>query len=238
MEMLYFVAKLKNLLMRANIQIKVDEKVYIKDPETTEVGRKIVKNAITLIDELGLEAFTLKKLAEKIDSTEATIYRYFENKHKLLIYLISWYWNWLEYRLAFAINNIPSAEERLKIAIKILIGESTDDLDYSHIDEPALNRIVVSESAKAYLNKEVDENNKEGFFKSYKRLCKHIAGLITEINPDYRYPSSLVSTIAESAHYQRFFAQHLPSLTNVTKANSSTLEDFLTDLTFKAIRKN
>ncbi|MCP2045194.1 TetR/AcrR family transcriptional regulator [Pontibacter sp. HSC-36F09] len=226
---------MKNLL--ANIKIKVEEKVYLKDPEGSEKGRDIVKHGILLIDELGLEAFTFKKLAERINSTEATIYRYFDSKHMLLSYLISWYWNWLEYRLVFAINNIESPEERLRIAISILSGRIENDMDFEHIDEVTLQRIVVAESAKAYLTKTVDANNKEGFFLSYKRLCKRIAGIVHEINPDYMYPASLVSTIAESAHYQKFFALHLPSLTNIHEDGNGELEDFLTHMIFKTIEK-
>lgn len=221
----------------ANINIKVDEKIFLKDPETSEIGRNILKNGIVLIDELGLESFTFRKLAERIGSTEATIYRYFESKHKLLIYLISWYWSWQEYRLIFATSNIESAEKRLKIAIRILSGEIRQDKDFAHIDEEILQRIVVSESAKVYLTKEVDADNKEGFFYSYKRFCRRIATIISEVNPDYAFPASLVSTIAESAHYQKFFAEHLPSLTNIRENNRLLLEDFLIDLTFKAIAK-
>jgi AcrR family transcriptional regulator len=220
-----------------NIHIKVDEKIYLKDPETSEIGRNIIKEGILLIDELGLESFTFRKLAERIGSTEATIYRYFESKHKLLIYLISWYWSWQEYRLMFATSNIESAETRLRIAIRILGGEINQDMDFAHIDETTLQRIVVAESAKAYLTKEVDLDNKEGFFLSYKRFCKRIANLIVEVNPDYPFPASLVSTLAESAHYQKFFAQHLPSLTNIRENSEKHLEDFLTDLTFKTISK-
>ncbi|WP_299708306.1 TetR/AcrR family transcriptional regulator [uncultured Pontibacter sp.] len=226
---------MRNLL--ANIKIRVEEKVYLKDPESSDKGRDIIKHGIFLIDELGLEAFTFKKLAERIGTTEATIYRYFESKHMLLSYLISWYWNWLEYRLVFATNNIASAEARLKIAIRILSGRIEKDMDFEHIDEVTLQRIVVAESAKAYLTKEVDANNKEGFFLSYKRLCKRIAEIVHEINPDYKYPASLVSTIAESAHYQKFFALHLPSLTNIHEDGGSELEDFLTHMVFKAIEK-
>lgn len=219
----------------ANIKIQVEEKVYLKDPDSTETGRKIVSNAILLIDELGLEAFTFKKLAERIESTEATIYRYFESKHKLLVYLISWYWNWLEYKLAFATNNIASPEERLKIAIHILADTIENDDNFIHIDEVTLQRIVISESAKAYLTKEVDEDNREGYFKSYKRLCHRIADIVTEVNPKYKYPTSLVSTIAESAHYQKFFALHLPSLTNLDSKQEGSLVEFLTQLTFSAL---
>ncbi|MDX5421270.1 MAG: TetR/AcrR family transcriptional regulator [Hymenobacteraceae bacterium] len=226
---------MRNLL--ANIKIKVDEKVYLKDPESSEKGQDIVKNGIILIDELGLEAFTFKKLAERIGTTEATVYRYFESKHMLLSYLISWYWSWLEYKLVFATTNIPSPEERLRIAIRIVSGKIEYDMDFAHIDEVTLQRIVVAESAKAYLTKEVDENNKEGFFLSYKRLCKRIADIILEVNPAYEYPASLVSTIAEGAHYQKFFAEHLPSLTNIKDSNEGQLEEFLTHLVFNAIKK-
>ena len=226
---------MKSLL--ANIKITVDEKVYLKDPESSVKGQQIVENSILLIDELGLEAFTFKKLAERIGTTEATIYRYFESKHTLLVYLISWYWNWLEYRLVFATSNITSPEKRLRIAINILSGKIENDMNYAHINEVVLQRIVVAESAKAYLTKEVDTDNRHGFFLSYKRLCKRISEIIKEINPDYKYPDSLVSTIAESAHYQSFFSQHLPSLTNISNGKESQLEEFLTDLVFKAIAK-
>lgn len=221
-----------------NIQIKVDEKVYLKDPETSEIGKKILHHGVLLMDELGFEAFTFKKLAERIRSTEATIYRYFENKHMLLIYLISWYWNWQEYRLMFATSNISSPEERLKIAIRILSGAITNDMDFVHIDEVSLQRVVVAESAKSFLTKEVDANNREGFFRSYKRLCKRISNIVEEINPAYPYPASLVSTISESANYQKFFASHLPSLTNVTENQEDKLEDFLIDLAIKTIVGN
>lgn len=226
---------MKNLL--ANIKIRVEEKVYLKDPETSEKGRDIIKHGILMIDELGLEAFTFKKLADRIGATEATIYRYFESKHMLLSYLISWYWNWLEYRLVFATNNIDSARDRLRIAISILSGRIENDMEFEHIDEVTLQRIVVAESAKAYLTKEVDTNNQEGFFLSYKRLCKRVSDMVLEVNPDYKYPAALVSTIAESAHYQKFFARHLPSLTDIHDSNEGELEEFLTDMAFKTIGK-
>lgn len=226
---------MKDLLV--NITIKVDEKVFLKDPETSEIGKNILQQGILLMDELGFEAFTFKKLAERIGSTEATTYRYFENKHMLLIYLISWYWNWQGYRLVFATSNIPSPEERLKIAIRILSGTINNDANFSHIDEVTLQRIVVAESAKSFLTKEVDADNKEGFFRSYKRLCKRVTDIIVEINPTYPYPASLVSTLSESAHYQKFFADHLPSLTNIHENSEGQLEAFLFDLAMKAIAK-
>ncbi|TXK49679.1 TetR/AcrR family transcriptional regulator [Pontibacter qinzhouensis] len=224
---------MKNLA--SNISIKVDKKVYLKDPASSDKGRHIVEQSILLLDELGLEAFTFKKLATRMGTTEATIYRYFESKHMLLSYLVAWYWSWLEYRLVFATQNMASATERLKIAIGILSGKVERDMDFQHVDEVALQRIVVAESAKVYLTKEVDDNNREGFFFSYKRFCKRVSDIILEINPGFKFPASLVSTVAETAHYQKFFSLHLPSLTNISDSKDEQLVEFLTDLVFKTI---
>ena len=86
----------------------------------SDLGRSIISNSIVLIDKIGFEDFTFRKLANEIGSTEASVYRYFENKHKLLLYLTSWYWSWMEYRLVFGLANISSPIERLDRAIKIL----------------------------------------------------------------------------------------------------------------------
>ena len=79
------------------IKFKLNDSLFCKDPQDTDLGRKIIKHGILLIDELGFEAFTFKKLAKGIQSTEASVYRYFENKHLLLLYLTSLYWEWVSY---------------------------------------------------------------------------------------------------------------------------------------------
>ena len=76
----------------SNIKIQVNEKVYLKDPDSSELGKKIIRGSIDLIDEIGFEQFTFKKLAIKINSTEASVYRYFDSKHTLLVYITLWYW--------------------------------------------------------------------------------------------------------------------------------------------------
>ena len=63
--------------------------IYLKDPTSSLLGNNLMRHSIDLIDEVGLEEFNFKKLAQKTGTTEATIYRYFENKHKLLLYLTS-----------------------------------------------------------------------------------------------------------------------------------------------------
>jgi AcrR family transcriptional regulator len=223
--------------MSATIKIELNEKLYLRDPEQTELGRNIIAESISMIDEIGFEQFTFKKLAAKLNSTEASVYRYFENKHKLLIYLISWYWVWLDYQITFCTNNISKPEEKLRIFIKIISRASTDTNTFTHINEAALYRIVIAESSKAYLTKEVDQDNKEGFFKEYKALCKKVGNIILEMNPSYSYPSALASTLFEAGKKQVFFAQHLTSLTEASIRNDdySSIATFLEHLAFSAI---
>lgn len=219
-----------------NILLKIDEKVFTKDPVSSDLGKKIILHSIGLIDELGFESFTFGKLADKIQCTEASIYRYFENKHRLLIYHLTWYWTWMEYRLTLATTNIKSPEERLQIAIRLLTSPLEQESRIPQVDEAALYRIVIAESQKVYLTKNVDEENKQGLFFSYKRLCKKAAGIVREINPAYRYPTALISTVIESSYDQRYFAGHLPSLTEIPKGQEDDITEYLTELVFKAIK--
>lgn len=218
----------------SHINIQVNEKMYLKNPDTSDLGRKIVTGSIDLIDELGFDAFTFRKLGKAVGSTEASIYRYFESKHKLLLYLSGWYWGWMEYRLAFGLANIDSPEQRLKKAITLLTEQVTEDSNFSHISEVKLSRIVIAESSKAYLNKEVDAENNHGAFAGYKHLVSKVSDVVTEINPGYRYPHMLISTVIEGAHMQRFFAEHLPRLTDIDKTEDLTC-CFYEDMVFKAI---
>ncbi|MEQ9167603.1 MAG: TetR/AcrR family transcriptional regulator [Fulvivirga sp.] len=222
----------------AVLQLLMSEQLFLRDPQETDLGKKMIQESIIMIDELGFEKFTFKKLAERIESTEASIYRYFDNKHRLLVYLIAWYWNWLEFRIDYATNNIESAVTKLEIALKIVTELKTRDASFPQIDEEALFRIVILESDKTYLTKQVDDDNREGLFRGFKSLCTKIAGFVQEINPDYKAANSLISTVLHSAHHQLFYAEHLPSLTNLSygKNMHSQNEEFLKDLIFKTIK--
>ena len=222
--------------MTQPIRLQVDEKLHLKDPLSTELGKAIVEHAILMLDEIGYEAFTFRKLAERIGTTEPSVYRYFKNKQRLLLYLTSWYWSWMEYRLMLATVNVVPAEQRLRLALDELTRPIVADDITPRIDEGALYRVVVAESSKAYLHRDVDAENREGLFRSYKRLCRTVADMITDVNPSYRYPLALVSTVTESSHMQKYFAEHLPSLTEVkhAQADASTTQ-FLTEMVFRAI---
>ncbi|MCC5924059.1 MAG: TetR/AcrR family transcriptional regulator [Crocinitomicaceae bacterium] len=218
-----------------HFHIDVNETIFVKDPESSALGKKIVSGAIDLMEKDGFESFTFKKLSAAIGSTEASIYRYFENKNKLLLYLTSWYWTWQEARVQYAINNIDDVEEKLEVVIKVLTEEINKDSSYSHIDEVKLQRIVYSESPKSILTKDVDEYNKTGVFESYKRLVCFISEIILCINPEFGYAKMLVSTILDSALHQRFFAAHIPSVTNQSEGED-IVQAFYTSLVLKVIK--
>ena len=145
----------------SNLSIMVNEKIYIKNPESSDLGRRIIEGGINLMEEVGFDDFTFNKLAKNIGSTEASIYRYFESKHKFLLFLTSWYWGWMEYQLVFRLANINSPEDRLERALRLLTEEIHEQGCYSHINESKIHNIVISESSKAYHTKEVDHDEQQ-----------------------------------------------------------------------------
>ena len=220
-----------------HIQITVNEKVFLKDPYSSELGKKIISTSIELIDEMGLEHFTFRKLAQKLETAESSIYRYFENKHKLLLYLTAWYWGFVEYKIVFSISNIGSAEEQLQKAISVLCERPDGEQNkLGPIRLDLLHNILISEASKAYLIKEVDDVNKEGLYRPYKRLVNRISSIVSEISEEYPYPNSLISTVIEGILHQRFFAAHLPSLTDIEETGN--LVDFYGNLALSAIKNH
>jgi AcrR family transcriptional regulator len=190
-----------------------------------------------LIHKNGFESFTFKKLAEAIGTTEAGVYRYFENKHKLLVYIISWYWGWLEFQIVYQTKNVQDPIVKLKQVISLLANNVVDDLMTSHVDESLLHQILIAEGSKSYLTKHVGEDNKQQYFKPYKDLCNSVGEIIMECNANYKYPHSLASTIIEMAHLQNFFMHNLPALTDFDKTKKEDqIIDFLNHLVFSSIQ--
>lgn len=222
---------MKNLL--EDLKINISSKIFIKDPETSELGKKIIENSIILIDEIGFDNFTFKKLGQKIGSNESSIYRYFESKHKLLLYLTSWYWGRVEFKLVFATNGISNPKKKLEKALEITTEEVTIDNNHPHINEVILNKIIICEFSKSYLTKEVDEENKEGYFLIYKRIINRIVEMVIAVNPDYPTPRSLVSTVIEGALHQHFLKNHFKTITDCNDKTTPT--NFFTSLVLKQI---
>ena len=214
---------MKNL----SIQVEISPTLYTKNPDSSDLGRKIVSQSIIMIHELGFESFTFKKLGTQIKSTESSIYRYFDSKHALLLYLTSWYWTWIEYRLVLSTSNVDSATKRLERSIEILTQPITIDKSVSYVNEVLLSEIIFSESIKAYHTRNVDEENKKGCFKVYKRVVKRVGEMVLELKPQFSYPHMLISTIIEGAHHQKYFSEHLPALTDLNSEKNSITQFYL-----------
>jgi AcrR family transcriptional regulator len=222
--------------MNFEINFQLSPKLYLKNPEESELGKNIVAKGIEMIYELGYEKFTFKKLAQEIPSTEATIYRYFENKHKFLNYVVDIYWSALAFYIEVSLKNINAPKEKLKIIIDLLVWEDNNETLISNYDLKKLFYIVVEEGSKTYLSKDVEMLNKDMIYKPYKDLNALIANVIKENNPTYTYAESLASMLIESSHSQYFFMQHLPRLSSFSKEkNPKLLESFLLEMVLKVL---
>lgn len=196
------------------IRVEVNSNLFLKDPFSSDLGVSIVQYGTQMIQEVGLEQFTFKKLAAQIGSTEAAIYRYFENKHTFLLYLNAWYWAWMEYNLVYATANLIDPEERLSVALKLLVeGPIYSANDY--LDPVVLRQLVINESLKAYMTKTVDQEHESGLFAQVYKFSERITQILQEINPDYKFPKALVSTVMEASLLQSFNSKHLPGMTDI-----------------------
>ena len=229
--------------MDYTVHVRMNEHLFLRDPEGSELGRKIVREGIALFGEIGLEETTFRKLADRIGTKEASIYRYFGNKHRLLVYLVAWYWQLIEYQVVFQTNNIQRPHEKLERILRLLLLKDVTDSLTGHgadgIDLKTLHSIVIRESSKAYLTRHVTEDNRQQLFKPYKDLCARIANVILEQQPSFPFARSLASTLVETAHYQSFFMQNLPALTDFgTTKDENQLLEFLRHLLFTTIEKS
>jgi AcrR family transcriptional regulator len=199
------------------LKLTINRKLYIKDPESSPLGKEIIRQSIDLINEVGFEKFTFKKLGQKIDSNESSVYRYFENKHKLLLYLSSLYWGILEYRLVFETNNIDDPVKKLEAAVDVVVGTPQHIDTGSQINLLALRSIIIAEFTKSYHNKSVDLENKEGFFEEYKRLINRVVKMVLDLNSNYPFPKSWASNLIDGGLHQHFLVEHFPSITDCSK---------------------
>lgn len=215
--------------MAIQVRILPAPELYLRDPQDTDLGRRILSTSIRLMDELGLEAFTFKKLAAELGSAEASVYRYFSNKHQLLLYLVNWYWDWVHHLVNRAIAGKTVPNERLKAAIGALTRPFVDNPGVPYIDERKLHQLVINEGSKAYHTKSVDRENNMGAYHGYKSLTEEISQLVLRINPAFPYPRTLATSLFEMAHNHPYFAEHLPRLTDLKTGDklSEKLEEML-----------
>ncbi len=195
-------------------QIPVLEAIALRNPQATQLGQRIIEGSIFLIDELGFEQFTFKKLAQSVGTTEASVYRYFASKQKLLLYLINWYWGRLECRLLLESQG-GSVKERLDKALDLVLILKATSMSFA--SEKRLQRIVIHEAPKVFLTKAVDADHQTGYHAIYTEIVRYVSDLVRAYQPACKYPEMLVSTLLEGSLQQRFFSEHLPEVTNASE---------------------
>lgn len=224
--------------MQLEFKIRLNSSIYLRDPDSSKLGKAIVEHSIQLIYKNGYEQFTFKKLALAIPTTEASVYRYFENKHKLLIYLVDYYWAFIRYQVLFNINNLKKVDDKIKAIIDLLVWEDNSSMYSKEMDHKALYYIAMVEGSKTFLSNDVDDLNSQEAFVPYKELCELIASIFKEYNPAYRFANSLASTLVETSHFQYFFMHHLPRLSDFSqRKDPKELEQFLEEMVFGILRK-
>lgn len=219
----------------SNLTLTIPANIYIKDPQSSKLGRRILEYSIQLIKQEGLDKFTFKKLADEINSNESSVYRYFENKHMLMLYLISWYWGWLEYKLVFRINNIENEKKVLERAITAITETPLKDETFGFINEEELHHIIVQEYSKAFHTIDVDQENKNGYFVIYRRLVERLSEIISSYNPSYSYPLTLANTIVQGSLKQNFLHRHFKQLSDFKESDKEPITQFFQHLTFKSL---
>lgn len=224
--------------MKIQIKISLNKLLFVRDPEETKLGKKILSNSVILIHKLGFDKFTFKKLAEEISSNEQSIYRYFENKHQLLRYLIAWYWAWLEYQLELKTNFINNSDEKLKIAIRVLSDSVKNDPNFEHIDESILAHIVTKTVPISYITEQIEKNETYSFLSSFSSLCNKISEIIKECIPNYNTPKALATSIIRITREQIFFSKYFSNLTELSseKDDTSDIYNFVENLVFTIIK--
>jgi len=209
-------------MKKIDIEVSINDRIALKDPLQTELGKKIIKHAIDLLHEIGFEALTFKKLAKEAKTTEASVYRYFENKYKLLVYLTTWYWDFMHFMLMIDIRHIREPKAKLKQAVTTLVNALNSPMTPEYIDQSKLHIVVVENASKVYHNKKVDKLNQEGYYVNYKKIIKTLSEMILETDKDFAYPIAFATNIVEQSLNNEYYLEHLPSLTdNIQKSKSA-----------------
>jgi AcrR family transcriptional regulator len=224
--------------MSHHLQVNLNTNLFLKNPEQSVLGQEIIEGGLALMVEIGYEKFTFKKLAQKIATTEASIYRYFENKHLFLNYLTDLYWTLLSVNFTWIsdLEIVPS--QKLDKMMAMLIE---DDLQFKIETKYSLNllkRLCIQEVSKTFLSIDVDQLNANKIFQPIKDVIYIFSKSIKEMNPDYSHQESLSSLVILGAIKQLFIMEHLPRLSSFSDSRSKEeLKKFMVDIIQKTLKK-
>ncbi|MFN5207896.1 MAG: TetR/AcrR family transcriptional regulator [Bacteroidota bacterium] len=211
--------------MKLHFQVHIPSRMAQHDPSHSRTGLKILNTAIQLIADEGYESFHLSRLAEKADTVESTVYRYFENKHKLLLYISGWYWAYLDFSIDYETREMKAPAQILNKAIEMMAGKNLPT-NIDLIGDPLLiHRIMITEFSKIYITQMAQEDNKEGYFVYFKTFVNKIGNLLSAIMPGYKFPRSFAFLLVLGIYQQMHVAEKLPALSDYDQ--SEPLDEYI-----------
>lgn len=193
-----------NELLQA-FKVKVNSGIYLKDPDTSAIGRAMVREGLVMMESIGLDQFTFKKLSEQIGSPESSLYRYFENKVNLLFYLLSAYWSWQEYRVVMSVLNMAPGKKKVHKAIEVILSTPDEQAQLDELPLAVLYRLAERESIRVFVQNNAAHAFPPEFFHSFDRLHGRFVTMLKEINPDYSCSEALISVLLDAIHLQKYF---------------------------------
>ncbi len=222
--------------MITQLRLEVPAELFIKDPFSSELGAKIVEAAIQLINKIGYEDFTFKKLALSCKTTEATIYRYFHSKQQLLAYLCALYWSYTTLIIELEGEKLNSNSKKQLGSLLQILSNNVELKSLSNtllIEE--LFRLVIKQWPKVnhldgeqntYLNDAVN---------AYKKVTQLFANVLHTIQPKLRYSLVYADTIVMAIHNYALNSCREKEFTIDKKSFSKEIQKFSEQLTQKII---
>ncbi len=212
-------------MTRSNKDLNISPKLYVRDPQTTDLGKKMLQESVVLIDETGFEEFGIDKLARHLEVEEDEIYQYFESKHQIFVFLLNWYWEKTIVLIDSNTAQIHDPIQKLKKIIDLLVQGANYGPFADFIDDARLQNIVIRESAKGYRRDALGKEHQGDLFFSFEDLCSKITPTLLEINARFPYPRTLASTLIETANNTLYFAHHNPKLLDLQPSRGRMVND-------------
>ncbi|MBL7812132.1 MAG: TetR/AcrR family transcriptional regulator [Bacteroidetes bacterium] len=193
------------------VRVSLPPVLYIKNPQETALGQSLLEHAAACISRDGLEEFNFRKLAQAAGCTEATVYRYFENKHKLVLLLMNLFWGYVDFQIQQRIRFEPKAEAALNACLNELGNLQLHEIHNPHFAE-LLVHLAAREGVKMHLGKDIHAETQDGSLTHYLRLLQTVEDLL-RLN-HVSYPRALAGLLLDSALQQHFYRHNEPLLTD------------------------
>ena len=117
------------------------------------------------------------------------------------------------------------SQSRYDMAFEIMCFPKAHSWPSEGVSYDCMHKILTHQSVKAYFSEHVDYENQGGAHRALKSLVKQMSEWLQEVSPDFEFPKSLISTLLASVMIQPYYAEHLPSLTELpapSPTNSQT----------------